>query len=94
MEGRVVLPHCRLALPHGNPLLVPAGGGAQPPRGSTPAAGTPARALLLHQGTVIGDIRTETLEEKNLSLTDYIKQAWNYRSDRVLTALENLNKGE
>ena len=53
-----------------------------------------SRAILLHKGQVIGDTTSEELEEKGLGLMQYVKQCYNYRSDRVGKALRELTGEE
>ena len=53
-----------------------------------------SRAILLHKGQVIGDTSTEALEEKGVGLMQYVKQCYNYRSDRVGKALRELTGEE
>ena len=53
-----------------------------------------SRALLLHQGRIVGDSTIEALQEQNLGLMEYVKAAYNYRSDRVARALKDLNGEE
>ena len=53
-----------------------------------------SRAVLLHRGQVIGDVTTEELEDKGQSLMQYVKQCYNYRSDRVGKALRELTGEE
>lgn len=53
-----------------------------------------SRAILLHKGQVIGDTTTEELEEKGVGLMQYVKQCYNYRSDRVGKALRELTGEE
>ena len=53
-----------------------------------------SRAILLHKGQVIGDTTTEALEEQGLGLMQYVKQCYNYRSDRVGKALRELTGEE
>ena len=53
-----------------------------------------SRAILLHKGQVIGDTTTEELEEQGLGLMQYVKQCYNYRSDRVGKALRELTGEE
>ena len=48
------------------------------------------RAVLLHQGTVAGDVTTFQLEEEGLSLMDYVKETYHYQADRVSRALDQL----
>ena len=49
------------------------------------------RAVLIHQGRIVGDSSADELEEKGLSLMDYIKETYNYRADRVAAALDQIN---
>ena len=53
-----------------------------------------SQAILLHKGQVIGDTTTEELEEQGLGLMQYVKQCYNYRSDRVGKALRELTGEE
>ena len=53
-----------------------------------------SRAILLHKGQVIGDTTSEALEEQGLGLMQYVKQCYNYRSDRVGKALRELTGEE
>ena len=53
-----------------------------------------SRAVLLHQGTVVGDKSTMQLEQEGLGLMQYVKQTYNYRSDRVGKALKELTGEE
>lgn len=53
-----------------------------------------SRAILLHQGTVVGDTTTLELEQQGLGLMQYVKQTYNYRSDRVGKALKELTGEE
>ena len=52
------------------------------------------RAVLMHKGQIIGDVTTEELEETGQSLMQYVKQSYNYRSDRVGKALRELTGEE
>lgn len=52
------------------------------------------RAVLLRGGRIIGDITTDMLDENNKTLTDYIKESYSYRADRVSRALRGLTGGE
>ena len=49
------------------------------------------RAVLLHQGRIKGDVSMSELEEQGVSLMDYVKSAWNYRADRIRSAIEELS---
>lgn len=53
-----------------------------------------SRAVLLHNGTIVGDSTTEELEAQNLGLMQYVKQTYNYRADRVGKALRQLSGEE
>ena len=53
-----------------------------------------SRAVLMHKGQIIGDTTMEALEEKGQSLMQYVKQSYNYRSDRVGKALRELTGEE
>ena len=53
-----------------------------------------SRAILLHKGQVIGDTTTEELEDRGMGLMQYVKQCYNYRSDRVGKALRELTGEE
>ncbi len=50
-----------------------------------------SRAVLLHSGRITGDISMSELEESGESLMDYVKRAWNYRSDRIRRAIDELS---
>lgn len=52
------------------------------------------RAVLLHSGRIIGDITTDALDEKNMTLVDCIKETYAYRADRVSRALNDLTGGD
>lgn len=53
-----------------------------------------SRAVLLHQGRIVGDKTVEELEEEHQGLMEYVKATYNYRSDRVAKALNELNGEE
>ena len=53
-------------------------------------SGFVGRAILLHKGEVIGDIATEELEEAGKTLTDYVKEVYSYRADRVSQAIDSM----
>ena len=53
-----------------------------------------SRAVLMHKGQIIGDTTMESLEEQGQSLMQYVKQSYNYRSDRVGKALRELTGEE
>ena len=53
-----------------------------------------SRTVLIHEGKIIGDASADELEEKGLSLIDYVKQTYNYRADRVARAIEEISGSE
>ena len=53
-----------------------------------------SRAVLLRKGRILGDVTTLELEEQGMTLTDYVKQVYGYRADRVNRALSELTGGE
>ena len=53
-----------------------------------------SRAVLMHRGEIIGDCTTEDLEDQGMNLMQYVKQSYNYRSDRVGKALRELTGEE
>lgn len=53
-----------------------------------------SRAVLLHQGKIIGDTTTGDLQEQGIGLMDYVKATYNYRADRVAKALKELTSEE
>lgn len=57
-------------------------------------SGFVGRAVLLHEGKVIGDMTTDDLENEGKSLMDYVKESFNYRGDRVSRALGKLTEEE
>lgn len=52
------------------------------------------RAILIRQGKVVGDVNTSELEEDGKTLMSYIKETYNYRSDRVSRALDDISGGD
>lgn len=52
------------------------------------------RAVLIRQGHIVGDITTGELEDAGITLMDYIKQTYHYRSDRVSKALSDITGEE
>ena len=52
------------------------------------------RALLIHNGSIIGDKSVSELEDEGRSLMDYIKESYNYRVDRVSKALSALTEDD
>ncbi len=57
-------------------------------------SGFVGRAILLHKGEVIGDIATEELEAAGKTLTDYVKEVYSYRADRVSQAIDSMCEEE
>ena len=53
-----------------------------------------SRAVLLHQGKVVGDVTTLALEESGRDLMGYVKETYRYRADRVSRALNELTGEE
>lgn len=52
------------------------------------------RAVLLHRGKIVGDVTSSELEENGKTLIGYIKEAYNYRADRVSRALDTMSSEE
>lgn len=52
------------------------------------------RAILMRAGEVIGDVTVDEMREQGLSLMQFVKQTYHYRSDRVGKALEELTGEE
>lgn len=52
------------------------------------------RAVLLHQGKIAGDVTTLELEESGRNLMEYVKETYQYRSDRVAKALSQMTEEE
>ncbi len=57
-------------------------------------SGFVGRALLLHQGRLMADVTAEELDDRGLTLMEFIKQQYNYRGDRVAKALDQLTGEE
>ena len=53
-------------------------------------AGFIDRAVLIRKGKVIDDRQVSEIEAEGLSLTDYVKKTYGYRSDRVSKALDTI----
>lgn len=53
-----------------------------------------SRAVLLHQGGIVGDTTTDALQEQGMGLMEYVKATYNYRADRVAKALRELGSEE
>ena len=52
------------------------------------------RAVLIHQGEIVGDKSAEDLDKDGKTLMQYIKETYNYRQDRVAEALSKLSGEE
>jgi len=52
------------------------------------------RAILIREGSIIGDVTMEELEERGLDLMTYIKNTYHYRPDRVSKALQDMTGEE
>ena len=52
------------------------------------------RAVLLRKGKIVGDVTTDELEESGRSLMDFVKQTYNYETDRVIKALSKMTGEE
>ena len=52
------------------------------------------RAVLLRDGSIVGDTSTLALDEQGLTVWDYVKQQYHYEVDRVIRALSDLNEEE
>lgn len=50
------------------------------------------RAVLLHRGSVAGDVSAEELEESGRSLMDFVKETYRYQADRVGRTLSMLTE--
>ena len=49
-----------------------------------------SRAVLIHQGRIVGDKSVDELEDAGQDLMDYIKNTYQYRADRVTQTIEKL----
>ncbi len=49
-----------------------------------------SRAVLLRKGEIVGDVQVDTLDEQGVSLMDYIKNAYDYRTERILKAVADM----
>ena len=52
------------------------------------------RAVLIHEGEIVGDKSAEDLDAEGKTLMQYIKETYNYRADRVAEALSKLSDEE
>ena len=48
------------------------------------------RAILIRHGQIVGDVPVAELEEEGKTLVEYVKEAYQYRADRVSRALDDL----
>ena len=48
------------------------------------------RAILIHDGVLIGDVSAEDIEDGGKTLVEYIKEKYSYRHDRVSRALSDI----
>ena len=53
-------------------------------------SGIISRAVLLHNGRIVGDVQASQLEDEGKGLMDYVKEVYSYRADRVSKALDRL----
>ena len=49
------------------------------------------RAVLIHNGRVVGDVTTSEIEDSGKDLMSYIKEKYHYRADRVSRALDDIS---
>jgi len=52
------------------------------------------RAVLIHRGQIVGDVSMTELEESGKTLMSYVKETYQYKSDRVSKALSDLTDEE
>ena len=50
------------------------------------------RAVLLRDGVIVGDVRTEELDDRGTTLLDYVKTTYHYHADRVAKALRDMGE--
>ena len=48
------------------------------------------RAVMIHEGKLVGDIKVCDLEEQGTTLIDYVKKLYGYEKDRVAKALSDM----
>lgn len=48
------------------------------------------RAILIRKSEIIDDLSVSDIEESGKSLIDIIKERYNYRADRIRTAVEQM----
>ena len=52
------------------------------------------RAIMIRKGKIVGDISTWDLEDTGKDLITYIKETYNYRTDRIKKAIKDLTEEE
>lgn len=52
------------------------------------------RAVLIRQGKLVGDVTTLELEDRGMTLMDYVKMTYHYQPDRVSKALSDITGEE
>ncbi len=52
-----------------------------------------ARAVLIKDGRIIGDVTADQLDEEGKTLIDYVKETYGYQKDRVMKALAEMGGG-
>jgi ABC-2 type transport system ATP-binding protein len=52
------------------------------------------RAILIRRGQIVGDVPMTELEEEGKTLVEYVKEAYQYKADRVSRALNDLTDEE
>ncbi len=50
------------------------------------------RAILIKKGNIVGDVSMSELEDQGKDLVSYVKEAYHYKSDRVLKAISDLTE--
>ena len=50
------------------------------------------RAIIIRNGNIIDDVQLSELEEKGITLVEYVKKSYDYEFDRVSKALEQLEE--
>ncbi len=53
-----------------------------------------SRAVLIHQGSIVGDVSMTELEESGKTLMGFVKETYHYKADRVSKALYDLTGEE
>jgi len=53
-----------------------------------------SRAVLIHHGSIVGDVSMNELEENGKNLMGFVKETYHYRADRVSKALSDLTGDE